>query len=298
MIYTLTLNPAIDYTMNFNKIITGKVCRSSGENITIGGKGINVSLILKELGIDSVATGFLAGFTGAYIEQQLKLKKIESHFFHLDNGFTRINVKIKSDNETDLNADGPIINKDKINDLKLFLKKLTCNDILVISGSVPKTLPDGIYTEILNEIDENVRIVADTNGQLLLNILKFKPFLIKPNNFELGEIFGVKIASPEDTEHYARLLQQKGAKNVLVSLAENGAILIDEYGIRHDISAAKGKVKNSVGAGDSMVAGLLAGFLQNKDYDFALKLGAAAGSATAFSDGLASRSEIINLLNL
>lgn len=296
MIYTVTFNPALDYIMRFDALLLGNVCRSRSEDIFIGGKGINVSLILKELSVDSTALGFTAGFTGKIIEEELQNRGVKTDFVRLSGGFSRINVKVKAGSETDLNAHGPHIGKADIEALFKKLEALNNGDIMVLSGSVPKSLPDDIYSEIMNEVSgKAVNFAVDTTGKQLLNVLKYRPFLIKPNNFELEELFGVKIESRNDIEYYAEKLRGMGAQNVLVSLAGEGALLMDADGRCHETGAARGRVLNSVGAGDSMVAGFIAGYLETGDYAYALKLGTAAGGATAFSDGLARREDILKL---
>lgn len=296
MIYTVTFNPALDYIMRFDGLSLGRVCRSRSEDIFIGGKGINVSLVLKELSVDSTAMGFTAGFTGKIIEEELRSRGVKTDFVGLSGGFSRINVKLKAEDETDLNAHGPYIDSA---DIDAFFKKLEIvkdGDILVLSGSIPESMPDDIYGEIMADLSgREVKFIADTTGKKLLNVLKYRPFLIKPNNFELEELFGEKIENRKNVEYYARKLKEMGAQNVLVSLAGDGALLIDADGNCHIIGAAKGKVLNSVGAGDSMVAGFIAGYLETGDYAYALKLGTAAGGATAFSDWLARREDILKL---
>ena len=297
MIYTVTFNPAIDYVMNFNHVEMGKTNRSSYEYIQMAGKGINVSVVLKALGVPSVALGFVAGFTGAAIKNDLEKNKIETNFVFLKNGISRINIKVKSETETELNSKGPDIEK---SDLEEFFKKLDClknGDTLVLAGSVPGSLPSNIYCEIMEYVSgKNIKFVVDAEGDLLINALKHKPFLIKPNHNELGAIFSKTLSSHDEIIECAKKLQSMGAKNVLVSMAENGAILLDQNGFSHFCPAFSGKVKNSAGAGDSMVAGFLAG-LETNDFDYALKLGTAAGSATAFSPVLAEKDEIFNLIN-
>ena len=298
MIYTVTFNPAIDYLVYVPEIQVGSIIRSEKEKVFCGGKGINVSLVLRELGIKSTAMGFIAGFTGSAIEQAIGGDAISTDFVHLNDGLTRINVKIRSGQETDINGQGPAISE---NDIKLLfdkLKRLKKGDTLVLAGSIPNTLPYDIYEKIMELLSETgVRFVVDATKDLLLNSLKYLPFLIKPNNDELGEIFGVKIDTPEDAILYAGKLRKMGAVNVLVSMGKNGAVLVDENGKEYYMPAIDGKVINTVGAGDSMVAGFLAGYAQESDYGYALKLGTAAGGATAFSEGLASRDEIFRLMN-
>lgn len=296
MVYTITFNPAIDYVVHTDEMRLGYVNRSKGEEMYFGGKGINVSFVLNELDVKSKALGFVAGFTGNAIEHGLSKAGIKTDFVHLKSGNSRINVKIKSGEETELNGQGPNIDDDALSELFNKLNKVVDDDIVVLAGSIPNTLPSDIYERILKQLsDRKVKVVVDATKDLLLNVLKYKPFLIKPNNHELGEMFGVVLKSDDEIIEYAKKLQEKGAKNVLVSMAGDGAILLDENGGVHKCGVCKGKVKNSVGAGDSMVAGFVAGSM-NGDYEYALKLGTACGGATAFSDGLAKREEIFELI--
>ena len=296
MVYTVTFNPAIDYVVHTGTMKLGEVNRSASEEMYFGGKGINVSAVLKELGISSKALGFTAGFTGEAIENGIRAMGIESDFVRLKSGSSRINVKIKADEETELNGQGPHIDDSALEELFKKLDKLTDGDILVLAGSIPSSLPSDIYERIMQRLsDRKIRTVVDATKDLLLNVLKYKPFLIKPNDRELGEMFGVRLGSEGEIEQYARRLREMGAGNVLVSMAGDGAILIDESGNTHRCGVCKGEVRNSVGAGDSMVAGFIAGSLEG-DYEYALRLGTAAGGATAFSDGLASREKIDELL--
>lgn len=296
MIYTITFNPAVDYVVYTDELQVGKVNRSKSEEIYFGGKGINVSMVLNELGIRSKAMGFVAGFTGAAIEKGLTDAGIETDFVHLNKGFTRINVKIKSHAETELNGQGPEIPTAKLDELFDRLDGIKDGDGVILAGSIPSYLPSDIYERILERLkDRNIRAVVDATDDLLVNVLKYRPFLIKPNNFELGDIFGVTINTNEEIVKYAGKLKDMGAVNVLVSMAGDGAILLDEFGKTHVCGVCKGQVKNSVGAGDSMVAGFLAGCAKG-DYEYALKLGTAAGGATAFSDGLAKKDDIFKLL--
>lgn len=296
MVYTVTFNPAIDYVVHTKEMQVGQVNRSESEGIYFGGKGINVSFVLHELGIPSKALGFVAGFTGAALENGVQASGIETDFVHLKNGFSRINVKIKSEEETDLNGQGPVIDEAALQELFEKLKQLKDGDTLVLAGSIPNTLPADIYERILESLsDRAIRTVVDATKDLLLNVLKYKPFLVKPNNYELGEMFGVTLHTTEEIATYAAKLKEMGAQNVLVSMAGDGALLLDEHGKTHVCGVCKGTVKNSVGAGDSMVAGFLAGSIDG-DYAYALKLGTATGGATAFSDGLAKREEIDRLL--
>lgn len=296
MVYTVTFNPAIDYVLHADEMTVGSVNRAKSEKIYFGGKGINVSIVLKELGIPSKALGFVAGFTGAAIEQGIAEKGIETDFVHLDNGFSRINVKIKSGSETELNGQGPAIDNRALDELFQKLDNLSDGDTIVLAGSIPDSMPSDSYEKILEHLSgKKIRAVVDATKNLLMNVLKYKPFLIKPNNHELGEMFGVTLKTNEEIEEYARRLKDMGARNVLVSMAGDGALLLDENGETHICGVCKGTVKNSVGAGDSMVAGFIAGS-EKGDYEYALKLGTAAGGATAFSDGLAQREEIFRLL--
>lgn len=296
MVYTVTFNPAIDYVVHAKDIKFGATNRSEREEIYFGGKGINVSIVLKELGIDSKTLGFTAGFTGEAIEKGLDNMGIDTDFVRLEKGNSRINVKIKSKEETELNGQGPDIDDNAVAALFEKLDTLSDGDILILAGSIPSSLPLDIYEKILKRIShKKVKTVVDATKDLLMNVLKYKPFLIKPNNYELGEMFGVELKTDAEIEKYARKLQDMGAVNVLVSMAGDGAMLIDEKGVTHRCGVCKGKVKNSVGAGDSMVAGFTAG-IQSGDYEYALKLGTAAGGATAFSDGLAEKEKITELL--
>ena len=296
MVYTVTFNPAIDYVVHIEEMTIGSVNRAKCEELYFGGKGINVSIVLNELGIKSKALGFVAGFTGVAIEDGVKEKGIETDFVHLKNGFSRINMKIKSDDETELNGQGPIIDENALNELFCKLDGLKDGDTIVLAGSIPASMPTDIYEKILERLSgKNIKTVVDATKDLLLNVLKYKPFLIKPNNHELGEMFGVELKTSEEIAEYAQKLKDMGARNVLVSMAGDGALLIDENGKTHICGVCNGAVKNSVGAGDSMVAGFIAGSLQG-DYEYALKLGTASGGATAFSDGLAKKDEIYRLL--
>ena len=296
MVYTVTFNPAIDYVVHTGEMKLGATNRSEREEMYFGGKGINVSIVLRELGIASKALGFTAGFTGEAIEKGLADMGIDTDFVRLDNGNSRINVKIKAAEETELNGQGPDIDDKAIKALFEKLDTLSDGDTLILAGSIPSSLPSDIYEQILAKLSEKkIKVVVDATKDLLLNVLKYKPFLVKPNNHELGEMFGAELKSDADIEKYARKLQEMGAVNVLISMAGDGAMLIDEQGKMHRCGVCKGKVKNSVGAGDSMVAGFTAGSLKG-DYEYALKLGTAAGGATAFSDGLATKEKIAELL--
>ena len=296
MIYTVTLNPAIDYVMHTDKINIGETNRSTSEEIYIGGKGINVSIVLRELGTESTALGFLAGFTGREFEKHLQEIGIKSDFVMLSEGSTRINVKIKGAKETEINGKGPEISDSDLQRLLLKIENIKDGDILVLAGSIPGSLPDTTYSRILEVLkDKKINIVVDASGKLLVNALKYKPFLIKPNKCELFEIFNIKNGNTEDVLSCARKLQEMGARNIIVSMAREGALLLTENGDIIRINAAEGKTVNSVGAGDSMVAGFIHGFIEKSDYEYALKLGGACGGATAFSDDLAKREEILRI---
>lgn len=297
MIYTVTFNPALDYIIRMNtKLEPGMTNRSDSEDIFYGGKGINVSRVLKSLGVESTALGFIAGFTGKEIASHLQEMGIRTDFVELDHGMSRINVKLKSDLETEVNAQGPDIDKKAL--VKLFsqIDVMIEGDVLILAGSIPKSMPDDVYEQIMTRIDgKGVLAAVDATGDLLVNVLPFHPFLIKPNNFELGEIVGRELKTDEEIADAARELQKKGARNVLISMAGDGSLLVDETGNVTRLAAFKGQVKNSVGAGDSMVAGFMAGWLKTHDYQKALRLGSAAGSATAFSDDLATGEDIMKL---
>lgn len=296
MVYTVTFSPAIDYIVHMDELSVGSVNRAKSTAIFFGGKGINVSMVLKELGIRSKALGFIAGFTGAAIEKGVAENGIETDFIHLDNGFSRINVKIKSDRETDLNGQGPVIDGDSLKALYEKLTRLQDGDTLVLAGSIPDSMPPDVYENILERLSgKKIKTVVDATKDLLRNVLKYRPFLVKPNHHELGELFGVTLKDDREIAEYAEKLKEMGAVNVLVSKAGDGALLLDENGALHTCGVCRGIVKNSVGAGDSMVAGFLAGAVRG-DYEYALKLGTAAGGATAFSEGLAKKEEIFDLL--
>ena len=299
MIYTVTFNPAIDYVVHTDGLKTGGVNRSSYEEIYIGGKGINVSAVLAQLGVQSIVLGFTAGFTGIAIERGVCSMGIEADFVRLRSGNSRINVKIKTDTETELNGQGPDIDENAVNELFAKLDRLGDGDTLILAGSIPNSLPDDIYERILERLSgKQIRTVVDATGGLLLNVLKYRPFLVKPNNFELEEMFGVTLTSDEEIAEYAAKLQKMGARNVLVSRSKDGAMLIDENGGVFKIGNAQGKLVNSVGCGDSMVGGFIAGYIQKKDYSHALRLGAVCGNATAFSEGLADKAEIDRVYDL
>lgn len=297
MIYTVTFNPSLDYIVGVDDFKLGVTNRTSYEQMLAGGKGINVSYVLKNLGFESTALGFLAGFVGEELRKRLTEDGIRTDFLELEDGISRINVKLKSIDGTEINGMGPDIAPDKVKALRDKINELKTGDILILAGSIPQTMPDTIYMDIMADLQgKGVDIVVDATRDLLMNVLSYKPFLIKPNNHELGEIFGVELKKREDVVPYARKLQEKGARNVLVSMAGEGAVLIDENGEEYMSEAPKGKVVNAVGAGDSMVAGFVAGYLERKDYGYAFHKGLAAGSASAFSEQLATKEEVEALL--
>jgi len=298
MIYTVTLNPSIDYVIKLDNLNNGSVNRVIEENIYPGGKGINVSNILSELGYENIALGFISGFTGKYIVDSMMAKNLNCDFIELSSGFSRINVKIKSNEETEVNGKGPNIREEDIQKLYDKIDNLKNDDILVLAGSIPSTLDDKLYENIMKRLkDKNIKIIVDATKNLLLNVLKYNPFLIKPNNHELEEMFNVKLNSIEDIAKYAKKLQCMGASNVLISMGKDGALLLTENKEIFLSNVPNGIVKNSVGAGDSMVAGFISGYLNTNNYEEALKLGAACGSATAFSDDLATKDYIHSLIN-
>lgn len=298
MVYTVTFNPALDYVVRMSRFQAGETNRTESDEFQWGGKGINVSTVLRNLGIDNVALGFLAGFTGQALDQGLKKAGIVADFIWLPEGLTRINVKIKAGQETEINGMGPAISSGALDALFEKLDRLQSGDVLILAGSVPASLPDDVYRRILAHLDgRDILTVVDAARDLLCSVLPYRPFLIKPNKSELGEIFGLVLTTDAEIEDCARRLQTRGARNVLVSMAGAGSLLLDETGAVHRLGVPKGTVHNSVGAGDSMVAGFLAGWLEHHDYALAHRLGAAAGSATAFSDGLATKEQVMALLN-
>lgn len=297
MIYTVTLNPSIDYVVRLESLVTGITNRTTSEEYYFGGKGINVSWVLAELDLESTAFGFVAGFTGDAIEKGIRNDKIITDFIKLEKGISRINIKIKADDETEINCQGPHIDESELERLLNKVDRINDGDTLVIAGNVPNTMPDDVYERILERIKgKKVRIVVDATKKLLLNSLKYKPFLIKPNRQELSEIFETEISTETDIEKYAKELQKRGAQNVLISLGGDGAMLIDEFGQKHKQGVLKEKVINTVGSGDSMVAGFIAGYEKEHSYPYALKLGSACGNATAFLSGLATKEKINELL--
>lgn len=289
MIYTVTFNPSLDYVVQADQLIPGEINRTTSEHIYPGGKGNNVSVILSNLGLKSKALGFKAGFTGDVLEKMLEEFGCETDFIPLKEGNSRINVKINAGTETEINGQGPVITEEAIQALYEKLDKLEEGDVLILAGSIPNTLPEDIYERILERLSgKEIRFVVDATKDLLLKVMKYHPFLIKPNNHELGELFGVTLENDQQIEQYARKLQDMGAQNVLISMAADGAMLITKEGEMYRIGIAKGKTINSVGAGDSMVAGFLASYTKEQNYQKALKYGTAAGGATAQSEGLAT----------
>lgn len=302
MICTVTLNPAVDYVLRLGELHPGEINRANQENLLFGGKGINVSTVLRRLGDDTFATGFLAGFTGNAIRAELEKEGIPCDFVQLQEGFSRINVKLKAGKEkireeTEINGQGPKIPPEALEELIKKLERLSRRDILVLAGSVPPSLPKNVYTVILARLSgKGIRFVVDTEKDSLLDTLPYEPFLIKPNQRELEAIFGRELSDPCQIFACARELQKKGARNVLVSRGENGALLLDEWGCTHEMGALPGKLVNSVGAGDAMVAGFLSGYVHSENYCFALKTATACGAATAFSVGLAEKDTILELM--
>ena len=297
MIYTVTFNPSLDYIVSVDDFTCGIVNRTTDEIIFPGGKGINVSMVLKNLGFENTALGFLAGFTGKRIQELLEEKGVRTDFISVENGISRINVKLRSNEETEINGQGPVITEEAQQALFEQLDALKKEDILVLAGSIPNTLPSDIYERILEHLQgRGIHFVVDATKELLLKVLKYHPFLIKPNNHELGEMFGVTLKTRDEIVTYAKKLQEMGAENVLVSMAGDGAILLTEDGIIYKAKPPKGKVLNSVGAGDSMVAGFLTGYLNTGEYEKAFRLGVVTGSATAFQYWLATKEDIVALM--
>ena len=297
MVYTVTFNPSLDYIVTVDDLKLGLTNRTSSELILPGGKGINVSTVLSNLGVDNTALYFAAGFVGDAITRRINALGINADYISVDGGNSRINVKIKNIDGTEINGAGPDISKENLKELMDKLELLDDGDILVLAGSIPSSIPASIYADIMESLsDKDIDIVVDASKDLLLNVLKYKPFLIKPNNHELGEIFDKKLDSRETVIPYAKELQKMGAKNILVSLAGKGAVLVSEDGFVYESEAPKGRLVNAVGAGDSMVAGFIAGWFENKDMEYAFKMGIAAGSASAFSEFLATKEEIYKLM--
>lgn len=297
MIYTVTFNPSLDYIVNVDHFKTGVVNRIAKELIFPGGKGINVSMVLQNLGFDTTALGFMAGFTGNEIVRLLDVKGVKSDFIRVEEGNSRINFKLRSDEETEINGQGPKITEGNIKELYDQLDKLQKGDILVLAGSIPDTLPQSMYMDIMKHLEgRGIDIAVDATRKLLMNVLPYGPFLIKPNNHELGEIFGVELKDKDEIITYAKKLQEMGARNVLVSMAGDGAVLVSENGEEYKAESPKGKLVNSVGAGDSMVAGFISGYLETGSYKEALRKGLCTGSASAFSEELATKAEVEELI--
>ena len=296
MIYTVTFNPSLDYIVSVNDFQLGLTNRTDSELILPGGKGINVSTILMNLGIDSTAFGFAAGFTGEEIIREVEAMGIRSDFIKIDSGISRINLKLKNIDGTEINGSGPEISEEKIEELLRKLDILGEGDILVLAGSIPASMPADMYSTIMERLQhKNVTFIVDATKDLLINVLKYKPFLFKPNNHELGELFDVKLTTREEVIPYGKKLQKQGARNVLISMAGEGAVLVAEDGSVYEAPAPKGTLVNAVGAGDSMVAGFTAGWIEKKDYRHAFYMGVSAGSASAFSEYLATKEEIMDL---
>ena len=293
MIYTVTFNPSLDYILSVKDFQMGRTNRTRQEQLLPGGKGINVSTVLTNLGIENTALGFTAGFSGEEIRRQVEALGVRSDFIPLEEGYSRINVKLKDFDGTEINGRGPDIPGEQLERLLDQLNQLAEGDGLVLAGSIPESLPDSIYRDILERLKgRDILTAVDATGELLVKVLPYRPFLVKPNNHELGEIFGKKLSRREDVAPCARKLQEMGARNVLVSMAGEGAVLLDEEGAVHALPAPEGKLVNAVGAGDSMVAGFLAGWLQKKDYEHSFRMGIAAGSASAFSENLAEKQDV------
>lgn len=297
MIYTVTFNPSLDYIVEVPSFEIGKTNRTVSEKTLAGGKGINVSMVLKNLGIESTALGFLGGYVGEEIERRLRQQGIRSQFIHID-GCSRINVKLKNYNGTEINAGGPSISEAAQKQLMSQLQKLQKDDILILAGSIPASLPKTIYRDIMAMLSEKgIHFIVDATGDLLMNVLEYCPFLIKPNHHELGELYGVELSTRESVIPYAKKLQELGARNVLVSMGAKGAVLVDAQGEVHSSPAPDGEVINAVGAGDSMVAGFLTGWLETKNYEYAFHMGLAAGTASACSEELADRNAVDAIMN-
>ena len=298
MIFTVTFNPSLDYIVRVDEMRLGTINRTNYEQLLPGGKGINVSIVLGNLGHPSRALGFSAGVTGVALEELLADSGVDADLVHVKAGFTRINAKVKAVEETEINGQGPRIAPEDVDALFSKLDVLGQDDTLVISGSVPNTLPSDMYEQVMERLaGRGVRIVVDAERDLLTRVLPYRPFLVKPNNHELGDIFGVTLKTRDEVVLYARRMQEMGAQNVLVSMAGEGGVLVAADGQVYQSPAAKGTVVNSVGAGDSCVAGFLAGLMETGSYQTAFRMGLAAGSASAFSDHLATRPEVEDLMS-
>lgn len=293
MIYTVTFNPSLDYIVSVDNFKLGLTNRTGSELLLPGGKGINVSTVLMNLGIESTALGFIAGFTGDEVVRRLEQMGVKNGFIRIPDGFTRINLKLKSIDGTEINGQGPEISEEKVEQLMVQLDEMSEGDVLFLSGSIPASMPSDAYQKIMERLkDKAVQIVVDATQDLLMNVLPYHPFLIKPNNHELGDIFEVQLNTREEVIPYGKKLQEMGAQNVLISMAGEGAVLVAADGRIFDAPAPKGVLVNGVGAGDSMVAGFMAGWMEKKDYEYAFHMGVSAGSASAFSENLATKEEI------
>ena len=302
MIYTITFNPALDYITQVENFKIGEINRTKTETILPGGKGLNVSIVLKNLGIENTALGFVAGFTGEELIRKMESQGVKTDFVKVEKGITRINIKISSMSEntveeTALNGMGPQITKGDMDVLFEKIQKMSTKDVVILSGSIPKNIETDIYEKLCKELKEKeITFIVDSTQELLMNVLKYNPFLIKPNKEELEETLNCKISTKEDIVNAAKELKKMGAQNVLVSLGNDGALLLTKEDETYDSKAPKGQVVNTVGSGDSMVAGFLAGYYQTQDYEYALKVGVAAGSASAFSIRLATKEDVDLLL--
>lgn len=297
VIYTVTFNPSLDYIMTVPDFQMGATNRTTEEKMFPGGKGVNVSLVLKNLGMESTALGFKAGFVGAEISRRLEEMGCITDFTDVKEGNSRINVKFKNYEGTEINGSGPEVSGQELKELLDKIYALSDGDVLILAGSIPASVPDDVYKKILEHLaNRHIYTAVDATKELLVNVLEYHPFLIKPNRDELGEIFSVTIQSREDILHYAKKLQEMGARNVLVSMAGDGALLLAENGEIHETKALRGTLVNGVGAGDSMVAGFMAGWLSRNDYKHAFQMGVAAGSASAFSENLAVKEDVEKLL--
>ena len=298
MIYTVTFNPSLDYIVSVKDFRPGMTNRTSSELMLAGGKGINVSIVLGNLGIKSTALGFIAGFTGDEIVRRLHNGGINSEFIKINDGISRINIKLKSMDGTEINGQGPHIDSSHIEQLMNRLRRLESGDVLVLAGSIPAGISDNIYKDIMDMLkDKGVQIVVDATSRLLTNVLEYNPFFIKPNQHELGDIFNVTLNTQEEVIPYALKLKKMGAVNVCVSMGGKGAILVADDGNVYKAKAPDGILKNSVGAGDSLVAGFLSGWIEKKDYEYAFRKGVATGSASAFSERLATVGEVNMLID-
>ena len=297
VIYTVTFNPSLDYIVSVKDFRPGMTNRTSSELVLAGGKGINVSIVLGNLGIKSTALGFIAGFTGDEIVRRLHNGGINSEFIKINDGISRINIKLKSIDGTEINGQGPHIDSSHIEQLMNRLRRLESGDVLVLAGSIPAGISDNIYKDIMDMLkDKGVQIVVDATSGLLTNVLEYNPFFIKPNQHELGDIFNVTLNTQEEVIPYALELKKMGAVNVCVSMGGKGAILVADDGNVYKAKAPDGILKNSVGAGDSLVAGFLSGWIEKKDYEYAFRKGVATGSASAFSERLATNGEVNDLI--